>query len=107
MMNTPCQSDNIELFMKTFASRYSVREATEHYRIFEIWSWITRLGTGNHEISEQLSVCRYLVNGKELLDLYGHPYGPRATKLEAAQFEALVGSIEMRFKNDEVEIATN
>ena len=49
--------------------------------------------------------CRFLVNGKELLDLYGRPYGPRATKLEAAQFDALVGSVEMRFKGDEVEIA--
>ena len=46
----------------------------------------------------------FRVDGNELFDTAGKPYGRRETGLSAEQFAALVGAVQMRWKDDEVEI---
>ena len=46
----------------------------------------------------------FRVDGNELFNTAGKPYGRRETGLSAEQFAALVGAVLMGWKDDEVEI---
>ena len=46
----------------------------------------------------------FRVDGNELFDKAGKPYGRRETGLSAEQFAALVGAVTIGYKDDEVEI---
>ena len=46
----------------------------------------------------------FRVDGNELFDRAGKPYGRRETGLRAEQFAALVGAVQMLWKDDEMEI---
>ena len=46
----------------------------------------------------------FCVDGNELFDENGKPYGRRETGLRAEQFAALVGAVALWWKDDEVEI---
>ena len=50
-----------------------------------------------------LNCHRFLVNGSDVLDVFGKPYGWRATDLDEEHFAALLSAVEFRWRGDQVE----
>lgn len=52
----------------------------------------------------QQRAIRFLVNGDEVQDTYGHPYGWRSTDLPEKEFASLVGAALLYWTGDEVQL---